>query len=364
VLAPLLTFGYLKRAVSALQAYEPSQAALVRRALSSFLTLWRPVAAPLVAARGRRLFHLGALALMAGVVGSMYLRGLVLEYRVSWESTFLDGEGVHRLLSLVLAPALTLTGQGLPVSDLESLRGPAGSGEAAPWIHLFALTAALLVLLPRGLLALTESLRIHRLARGLELELSGPYFRRLLAAGRGERREIVLVPYSFAPARRHLEALQTALLDLFGSRCRLRLAEPLAYGDEVLPGVSEEAGAAALEAVPVVLFNLAQTPEEEVHGQLLRPAEDFGEAPSEASREPPLAVVDAAPYRQRLGEGDGTALRLRERRKAWSRVFEPVACPVAHVDLEIMDSATLLAALAAALDPETQPTTKDRETAH
>ena len=62
---------------------------------------------------------------------------------------------VHALLSVLLAPALALSGQTLPdVAALQALRAPQPGASAAPWIHLYALQLVLLVVLPRLLLAL------------------------------------------------------------------------------------------------------------------------------------------------------------------------------------------------------------------
>ena len=59
------------------------------------------------------------------------------------------------MLAFVLGPASALT--GIPIADvprLEAMRlGAGGAGEnAAPWIHLYAATIALVVLVPRLLL--------------------------------------------------------------------------------------------------------------------------------------------------------------------------------------------------------------------
>ena len=66
------------------------------------------------AARAAVLLHAGAAALALGLIAGMYLRGLVLDYRVGWESTFLVAEAVHALLATVLAPAAALSGIALP----------------------------------------------------------------------------------------------------------------------------------------------------------------------------------------------------------------------------------------------------------
>ena len=88
--------------------------------------------------------HLAAVAVAAGALAAMYLRGLGLEYRAGWDSTFLDAQAVHRWLNLLLGPASALSGIALPEpAQLEALRFSTGPGEnAARWIHLYALTTA------------------------------------------------------------------------------------------------------------------------------------------------------------------------------------------------------------------------------
>jgi len=334
--APLVTLGYLRRAVRRIQAHEPETAGIVRRSLSSYLSAWRPISAPLVQARARRMFHVGAFAAMAGVLAGMYLRGLVFEYSVIWESTFLDEDGVRRLLGWARAPALAVLGRELP-----PLEGP-----AAPWIHLFGISAGLIVLLPRGLLAISESLRVARLKRRLPLALTGAYFRKVLSSGRGDRLKVRILPYSRELPRRQGEKLQTALLDLFGSRAILRLEETLEYGAEASkpgPEGSPEETDDSLETVSVLIFNLAQTPENEVHGELV-------ESLTSPGGEAPLVVVDAASYRQRLGASDGAPQRLEERRKAWSRALASTEARVCHGDLEEASTDELLALLTASLE--------------
>lgn len=347
LLAPLLTLGYLRRAASRLRAEAPEKAAAVGRATSAYLNAWRSVSAPLVAARGRRLMHLGALFLVLGMVGGMYARGLIFEYRATWESTFLDATGVHHLLAFVFGPASALLRQPVPpVEVFAELRAP-GAGDAAPWIHLYAVTALLVVLVPRGLLFVAETLRSQRLRRRLPIDTHGAYFRRILAAGRGERLRVEMVPYSYDPPARTLDGLQTALFDLFGSRSSLRRHEAVDYGGDppavAVSGIDGEDDGASTAAV---LFNLAQTPETEVHGRFL---EDTARSLVSAD-EPLVVIVDQSRYRQRLGEGEETRRRLEERRRAWDRVARGPGRAVAHVDLEEQGAADVHRALNTAVE--------------
>src|SRR5690606_4083180 len=115
--------------------------------LASFARDWTRASTPLNARRLSRLLHLAAISFALGALAGLYLRGLAFEYRAGWESTFLDASSLHALLHLVLGPAAGLTGIVLPdEARIEAMRFPASTGEqAGPWIHLHAVTVALVV---------------------------------------------------------------------------------------------------------------------------------------------------------------------------------------------------------------------------
>jgi hypothetical protein len=157
----------------------PGQAA-ARRATAGVAGLWAQRAAPLNQARVSLLLHGAAAALGLGLVAGLYLRGLVLDYRIGWQSTFLAAEQVQALLGVLLAPALWLNGQTLAeVAPLRLGPGAAATASAAPWIHLFATTVLLAVVLPRLLLAATAAWRVHQGRRHFPLDLDTPYFQAL-----------------------------------------------------------------------------------------------------------------------------------------------------------------------------------------
>jgi GTP-binding protein EngB required for normal cell division len=111
-------------------------------------------------ARGTTVMHWAAAALALGALLAMYWRGLVFDYQALWQSTFLSAQSAHQLVRTVLSPAAWLAGWfgGSSFPDLasfEQLRAPANQGEnAGRWIHWYAITIFLVVLLPRSLLAL------------------------------------------------------------------------------------------------------------------------------------------------------------------------------------------------------------------
>jgi hypothetical protein len=303
---------------------QESERDLARRALTGFVDDWFPAVQPLALSRVRRFFHASALVVVAGAVAGMYFRGLVWEYRVSWQSTFQSDEAAEWVLTRALSPAGAVLGIEVPPQPLDDIRGPENSGPAAPWIHLWAVTAAIFVGVPRTLLLAVESRRCARLARRLPLRVPETYLRRLLAAADGSVRRISVLPYSHRPGVRQLAALKGLILDLFGSRSDVGLQATLDYGAAAAPPADAAAGR-------IVLFSLAQTPEIEVHGELLGELRDHLEDGGAL-----LAVVDGSVYRQRLGGSgpDGGRQRLEERRRGWDRVIEEAGLQAVHLDLE------------------------------
>ena len=122
-------------------------------------------------ARGTALMHWAAAALALGALLARYWRGLVFDYQALWQSTFLSAQSAHHMIGFVLAPAAWIGGlfgsSALPdLASFEQLRAPTSQGEnAARWIHWYAITVFLVVLLPRILLALWS----FRNARQLKL---------------------------------------------------------------------------------------------------------------------------------------------------------------------------------------------------
>lgn len=278
-------------------------------AVRRFQRLWLPAAAPLIAARVRVVLHLGALAMALGAIAGMYVSGIAFEYRATWESTWLDAPAVQRYLGVVLGPAARVL--EVPVPDVAPLRGPAGEGDAAPWIHLWGATLGLFVVLPRAGLALVEALTAARLARHLPLQVDAEYARRALQSGRGAATLVEIVYYSCAPDTGLRERLHTRLQEEVGARAVIRDGARLEYGDE--PERVQVPDDPARAGVLVLVFTLAQTPEPEVHGEFVeRLRERLGRAGWRL-----LAVLDTATYRQRVGSGD----RVRERRATWDRLL-------------------------------------------
>jgi hypothetical protein len=131
---------------------------------------------PLFAGLLRRSLHLSAASLALGMLAGFYLRGVVLRFEAGWESTFLGASQAFAVVKVLYAPVAAWAGSTLPrsVPELEALRWTAsgGGGDAAPWIHLIALSLALYVILPRLALAVYASFDLLRLRRRVPLPRS------------------------------------------------------------------------------------------------------------------------------------------------------------------------------------------------
>jgi hypothetical protein len=294
------------------------------------------------------------MALALGTLAGMYVRGIAFEYQATWESTWLGASQVQGLLETILGPAATVL--GLDVPDVAPLRGPEGSGPAGPWIHLYAMTVLLFVVLPRSALGVFESLRSTWLAARLPIDVADSYFRSVFRDWRGATTLVHVVPYSFEPDRVSLDLLKDLLRDLFGARADLRVRQPLAYGDDAGeltgnaassgPGrpdqaVAEETTDGNVETCTVILFNAAQSPEAEVHGDFL---ERIKSRLGEHARL--LVVIDLAPYARRAD----TPGRAAERMRAWERIARQAGLEAVGLDAAAPREATA-AALGRALWP-------------
>jgi hypothetical protein len=329
--------GWLRRLAARLAAHGGRGAAA-----PGFAADWATRTAGLTAARAASLLHLAAAAFAAGMVASLYLRGLVLDFRAGWQSTFLDAQAVHMLLAALLAPASAASGVAVPdAAALAALRvggGQAAAASAAPWIHLFAATLGLFVVVPRLLLAGRAAAMAWWRGRRIVLPLAEPYFQRLLQQARSARARIVVLPHGSTPSAQAALALRELVVQALGDDARLDITRSTPYGDEDGPLPAAGTGT----TWRLALFDLASTPEPEAQGRFVQALRGSG---GEGAL---LLLVDEAAARTRLA---ALPERLAERRAAWQRFAAEAGVPLALVDLaapEAADAAALERVLAEA----------------
>jgi len=153
--------------------------------VSRFSINWYGVAGPLVVARWEVMLHLGALFLATGAVAGMYFQGLFQGYQAVWSSTFITGEpSVVAFVHFLFGPSLLvsdLLGLGLADGiDPGRLLSPQGD-KAAAWIHLFAITVAITIVIPRAALAAWQWRNVKRRRNDIELALD-PYYGEVIEA--------------------------------------------------------------------------------------------------------------------------------------------------------------------------------------
>ncbi|WP_165877476.1 DUF2868 domain-containing protein [Agromyces fucosus] len=320
-----------------------------RTVLAALPRDWARVAAPLYTARAARVLHLAAGATALGVIAGLYLRGLAFEYRASWESTFLGAEQVQALLAVTFAPGSWITGIPVPdVAAIEAIRAPA-SENAAMWMHLMAATVALVVIVPRLVLALVAGLVERRRAKRVALPLDEPYYRRLVAAWVGEPARVRVIPYSYTLTPEAQAGLGAVLARAYGNAAPA-IDAPVAWGDDVEQSQATDAAGRGFRDVGEIrlpLFSLTATPEEDAHGAFLTALGGGGGAAGRgaAASGTSVALVDESGFLARWGDD---AQRRDERRAAWRELLEAHGSVAVFVDLGDPDLAAAEAELAAA----------------
>ena len=319
------------------------------RAFTRFCALWHRLTGPLLEARVRRRLHLAAVALAGGVVIGMYQRGITYGYPATWRGTWLSADGLQAILDVVLAPAAMLLGAAVP--EVARFRSPA-SGDPRIWIHLYAMTALLFVIVPRMALGTYEFLRSQRLKSAVQVDLDAGYFRRVLADWRGATRHVQIVPYSFRPSLATLDHLRSLLHDFFGARADIRVRQPLRHGDQTpLPSRETRVLDPDRETYLVVLFDLAQMPEADAHGAFLEGLKTR----IDPERERLLVLIDVSDYKRRTAEAE----RVEERLRLWAAWVGDAGLDLVDFDPQQTAGDTRLAddrmdAVRAALWPGTQ----------
>ncbi len=259
----------------------------------------------LLITHARSLLHVAAAALAIGVIAGLYLRGFSFLYKAGWDSTFMEAEGVHTFLSILFAPASWLSGTPMPgVEAIADLHGTARAN-AAIWIHFWAMTTTVFIVLPRTLLAAAAWKRKARLAADIQLPSNEPYFRRLLNPYRGKGLLVEVFAYSHR-VKEADDRLLAFLSDAFGILADIHMGNSVQYGEPAPHFLTDpDRGLCA-----VVLFNVAQAPEE-THSEFLEELKTTIRGRGRPNML--LVLLDCEAYVQIDHEK-----RLRERCQAWA----------------------------------------------
>jgi hypothetical protein len=299
----------------------------LERGVARFTRDWLRVAGPLTGSRASRTLHLGAALFAVGVLAGMLARArYTADYTAGWSGTGAGAEQeIAWLLGVILGPASWLTGIALPSAErLRELRG--GTENAGNWLILWATTAALVVIVPRLLLALWSGLRAAMLTR--RLPVPGPedfYVRTVLRDALGHPGTARVVPYGVQLTDGSRDRLERLLQHAMGERTQVRIDPPVPYGAEDAWLAEQRESLSATDQL-LLLFNLGSTPEAENHGAFAR-----GLLGQVAGRGTGLTLLlDDSAFRDRYGER-----RAEERLRAWSQVLAPTGLTPVSLSLEL-----------------------------
>lgn len=321
---------WLIRPANARLAAQPT----LERGVVRYANDWAKAARPLTGYRVARTLHLGSAMLATGILIGMLLRArYTADYQAGWSGTWAGAEHeIARVLGVILGPASAVTGIALPSAErLRALRG--GSENAGDWLILWTVTAALLVIIPRLLLALLSGIQAMLLRRRLPVP-NDFYLRSVLRAALGRPGSARVVPYSFevgADARDRLERLLTAAL---GEKTAVRTDRSVPYGDEDEWLAREGAELTNTDQL-ILLFNLASTPEAENHGAFVAGVRERLTGAGTSL----LVILDDSALRHRLRGQPSAERRLNERVQAWSAVLGSSGVTPMVINLDSTDEA-------------------------
>lgn len=271
--------------------------------------------------RLRTWLHVAAAMLAIGGATALYARGWSREYRAVWESTLLSENGAHAFFETLFKPASTVLRTPVPLDQIAGMHRTGGKAEkpapALPWIHLYAGTLLVLIVMPRLVLAGIGAARGGRVLSSRARALNwGNYQRGLLRAVEGGDARIQVLVHAVDPTASHREVWDRGIRGRFGGMARAEYVR--------IPAGEEDEFAAAWQPVSaqlVMLFNMATTPEAEVQRRLVS---DVRQRLLTKHAEPELIVLL-----------DGTSLagrwtpeKIAGREQLWTRMVEGLASEV------------------------------------
>ena len=326
------TRGWLAKAVD--RIIQPASERLaaqptLERGLIRFAGDWGTASGQLTDARLHRTLHLGAALFAIGVIAAMLLRARYMAaYEAGWAGTWAGAEEeIATLLRVVLGPASLLTDLPLPsAAQLQELRG--GSQSAGNWLLLWAVTAALFVILPRLSLAFLSGLKAEVLRRRVPIRQDF-YFRSLLRDALGDPGRARVVAYGVDLVGDRRDRLDRMLRAALGEKVSLSFDLPVAYGSED-DWLSANANTLADSDYLILLFSLSSTPEAENHGAFA------GSVRKQLAGGPTSLIVllEESVLRGRLQGSASSERRIKERVQAWSAVLAGAGMEPTLVSLE------------------------------
>ncbi len=286
------------------------------RAGIRFRELAWPVMLHRISFQLRAWLHIGAAILVIGSTGGMYAHGWSREYRAIWESSLLNENSTRVFFNALFAPASRITGSAIPLDQLPDMRRrtdlPAKkSGEALPWIHLYAATLGLFVIVPRILLAMLEQYRAGRVvSHSLRSSDWLDYVGNLRASVEGDGAPASVLVHGLV--------IDEAARDRWRRMAYARWRDVGLVDCHSIPVGEETEFIAAWKPTAsrlMVVFNLSVTPETEVQRSLV-------EGLLAKTSATLLFALDDTEMKKRSAGFSDAAQRLTARTDLWKRMME------------------------------------------
>ncbi|SKB09004.1 Protein of unknown function [Prosthecobacter debontii] len=220
--------------------------------------------------RLRAWMHVAAAMLALGSVAGLYARGWAQEYRAVWESTLLSESGAETFFGTLFQPAAQVLKLELPLNQLPAMHRTGGvtasPAPALPWIHLYAGTLFLFIMVPRLLLAGLTVWRAHMvLAKRVRHLGWRSYLKRTLRSVEGGQEIITILIHATDASPAHREVWTRGVRERFGAMIEPEMIHvPLGEEDEFAASWKPHS------PKTVVVFNLATTPEAEVQRRFMQ----------------------------------------------------------------------------------------------
>lgn len=268
--------------------------------------------------RLRAWMHVAAALLALGSITGLYARGWAQEYRAVWESTLLSESGAQEFFGALFGPASSVLKLTLPLDQLPVMHRTGGIAQASavalPWIHLYAGTLLLMIILPRLGLAGLAVWRAHSVLQKRVRSLGWrSYLKRTLRAVEGGQEVIHVLIHATDATPMHREVWARGVRERFGAMIEPDMIHiPLGDEDDFVASWKPSGSKA------VVIFNLATTPEQEVQSRFVQ---DVKQVLITQHREADLLVLlDATSIGNRWSPD-----KLSSREKLWTDMVQGVA---------------------------------------
>lgn len=299
-------------------AQQTSYGTLRRKGFKAhFYTEWAQFVAPLVRLHVARTLHLAAMAFALGIIASLLVRGFGTSYWAGWESTWLaeSPESVKRFLDYTygLIPSvapLTPMPDLAVVTEMRADRLPylQEPVSAAPWLLRMMILMAVTVILPRFVFSLFDSWCMRRFKNQTTLALERPYYEAILGQCAQDAVLGNLLVISSNTNRPMRDATVKDFCRHWGGN-EDSVVRELDFNDEEVPTPALPTG--PRKPIVLVWFDAMETPEDEVHGDLIERLKEAYEKDGQAI----LAVlVDLKEFAKHFA---GMPSRLEERTRGW-----------------------------------------------